>query len=160
MSPVILCLGKRAEIPYCIPVSGINVYSVEELCYFFGENAFLLDDGIINKHLVEWLEEQFAVGKPMMLLIHIPIVTKVIMDPVRQKWGEGGPEYFLLGKPHDTALSRRFCHMLADPSAPIKAVFAGHIHLQHAGEIIPGRMQYVSGPVFEGTIRKYVLKPE
>lgn len=58
MSPVILCLGKRTEIPYCIPVSGINVYSVEELCYFFGENAFLLDDGIINKHLVEWLEEQ------------------------------------------------------------------------------------------------------
>lgn len=58
MSSVILCLGKRAEIPYCIPVSGINIYSVEELCYFFGENAFLLDDGIINKQLAKWLEEQ------------------------------------------------------------------------------------------------------
>lgn len=58
MSLVVLCIGKRAEIPYCVPVTGINIYSVEELCYFFGENAFLLDDGIVNKQLVEWLEKQ------------------------------------------------------------------------------------------------------
>lgn len=58
MSLVVLCLGKRAEIPYCVPVTGINIYSVEELCYFFGANAFLLDDGIANRQLVEWLEYQ------------------------------------------------------------------------------------------------------
>lgn len=58
MSLVVLCIGKRAEIPYCVPVTGMNIYSVEELCYFFGENAFLLDDGIANKQLVEWLEYQ------------------------------------------------------------------------------------------------------
>ncbi len=58
MSLVVLCIGKRAEIPYCVPVTGMNIYSVEELCYFFGENAFLLDDGIVNKQLVEWLESQ------------------------------------------------------------------------------------------------------
>lgn len=129
----------------------------------FGEFVIAgMDDGDqqMRQEQLDWLEEQFAAGKPMLLLIHIPIMTKAIMEPVRQKWGEGGPEYFLLGKPHDTALSRRFCRLLADPSAPIKAVFAGHIHLQHAGEIIPGRMQYVSGPVFEGTIRKYILKAE
>ena len=58
MSLVVLCIGKRAEIPYCVPVTGMNIYSVEELCYFFGENAFLLDDGIVNRQLVEWLEKQ------------------------------------------------------------------------------------------------------
>ena len=58
MSLVVLCLGKRAEIPYCVPVTGMNIYSVEELCYFFSENAFLLDDGIVNVQLVEWLEKQ------------------------------------------------------------------------------------------------------
>lgn len=58
MSLVVLCIGKRAEIPYCVPVTGMNIYSVEELCYFFSENAFLLDDSIANKHLVEWLEYQ------------------------------------------------------------------------------------------------------
>ena len=63
MSLVVLCIGKRAEIPYCVPVTGMNLYSVEELCYFFGENAFLLDDGIVNHQLVEWLEEQCELGE-------------------------------------------------------------------------------------------------
>lgn len=58
MSLVVLCIGKRAEIPYCVPVTGMNLYSVEELCYFFRENAFLLDESIVNKQLVEWLEYQ------------------------------------------------------------------------------------------------------
>ena len=58
MSRVILCIGKRAEILYCVPVTGMNIYSVEELCYFFAENAFLLDEGIVNKQLVDWLYEQ------------------------------------------------------------------------------------------------------
>ncbi len=58
MSLVVLCIGKRAEIPYCVPVTGMNIYSVEELCYFFRENAFLLDDGIVNRQLVEWIECQ------------------------------------------------------------------------------------------------------
>ena len=39
------------------------------------------------------------------------------------------------------------------------AVMAGHIHIMHAGEIIPGRMQYTSGPAFENVVRKYVLVP-
>ena len=58
MGLVVLCIGKRAEIPYCVPVTGMNIYSVEELCYFFGENAFLMDNSIINKQLIEWLEKQ------------------------------------------------------------------------------------------------------
>lgn len=58
MSLVVLCIGKRAGIPYCVPVTGMNIYSVEELCYFFSENAFLLDDSIVNKQLVEWLKDQ------------------------------------------------------------------------------------------------------
>lgn len=101
-----------------------------------------------------------AIGKPVLVLIHIPIMTAAILDPVRQKWGENGPDYFLLGQESDTALSRTFCQMLADPSLPIAAVFAGHIHLSHAGEIIPGRMQYTSGPTFEGVLRKVILEAE
>ena len=58
MSRVVLCIGKRAEIPYCVPVTGMDIYSVEELCYFFAENAFLLDGSIVNRQLVDWLEEQ------------------------------------------------------------------------------------------------------
>lgn len=129
----------------------------------FGEFLIVgVDDGDkkIRQQQLDRLEELFAMGKPILLLIHIPILTEAVSGPVKQKWGEDGPDYFLLGKPEDTELSRRFCQMLADPKAPIAAVFAGHIHLPHAGEIIPGRMQYVSGPAFEGVIRKYILEAE
>ena len=68
MSRVILCIGKRAEIPYCVPVTGMNIYSVEELCYFFAENAFLLDEGIVNKQLVDWLYEQCDLNELAQLL--------------------------------------------------------------------------------------------
>ena len=127
----------------------------------FGEFVIAgMDDGDLQMRAeqLDWLEDRFAEGKPILLLIHIPILTEVIIGTVKQKWGEGGPEYFLLGKPHDTEMSKRFCRMLANPAAPLVAVFAGHIHLMHAGEIIPGRMQYTSGPAFEGVIRKYVLQ--
>ncbi len=129
----------------------------------FGEFVIVgMDNGDkqMRKEQLELLQKQFEVGKPILLLIHIPILTEAIMPPVHQKWGPNGPDYFLLGQETDTELSRRFCQMLADPSAPIAAVFAGHIHLSHAGEIIPGRMQYTSGPTFESAIRKYVVTGE
>lgn len=121
-----------------------------------------IDDGDkqMRKEQLESLAQECQKGKPMLILIHIPILTEAIMGPVRQKWGENGPDYFLLGQDKDTEFSRRFCQMLADPEVPIAAVFAGHIHLSHAGEIIHGRMQYVSGPAFEGVIRRYVLEAE
>lgn len=116
-------------------------------------------DQKIQEEQLELLQRQFDIGKPILLLIHIPILTDAILPDVYRKWGKDGPEYFLLGKQSDTELSRRFCRMLADPFAPVAAVFAGHIHLSHTGEIIPGRMQYTSGPTFEGTVRKYILQP-
>lgn len=129
----------------------------------FGEFMLVgVDDGDkqIRQEQLELLEQAFNESKPLLILIHIPIMTEAISGPVRKKWGENGPDYFLLGQETDTEFSRRFCRMLADPKAPIAAVFAGHIHLSHAGEIIPGRMQYVSGPTFEGVIRKYILTSE
>ena len=117
-------------------------------------------DKQIQQEQLDALETVCTKGKPVLVLIHIPIMTDAILDPVRQKWGENGPDYFLLGQESDTALSRQFCRMLADPALPIAAVFAGHIHLSHTGEIIPGRMQYTSAPTFEGVLRKVILEAE
>jgi len=121
-----------------------------------------VDDGDkdIREEQLAGLQRLFALNKPILLLIHIPIMTESIIPAVKEKWGDNGPDYFLLGKPEDTPLSRRFCEILRDPDNPIKAVFAGHIHLSHAGELAPGRMQYTSAPTFEGTIRKVILTAE
>ncbi len=57
MSRVLLCTGVRAETPYYIPSLGIRVWSVEELCYCLRENAYILDEEIVSKDMVTWLEE-------------------------------------------------------------------------------------------------------
>ena len=56
MGRVLLCTGKMATTPYSFEKLSIRVWSVEELCYYFRENAFLLDQDVVSKKLVEWLE--------------------------------------------------------------------------------------------------------
>ena len=58
MGRVILCTGKTATIPYYFDKFGIRVWSVEELCYCFHENAFLLEQDIVSKKLTNWLAKE------------------------------------------------------------------------------------------------------
>ena len=58
MSQIILGTGAFAEKPYYVDKFYVNLYSVEELCYLFVEKAELLDEDIMRRDLVQWLEEQ------------------------------------------------------------------------------------------------------
>ena len=51
MSGYILCQTKKAEIPYYIENISTNVYSLEELCYYFYHNLYLVDETILNERL-------------------------------------------------------------------------------------------------------------
>lgn len=53
---VSVCVGDYAKTPYCIPGLGVNVFSMEELCYCMKENAFLLDLSLLNDELLGWIE--------------------------------------------------------------------------------------------------------
>lgn len=50
-----LCIGEYANTGYEPERMGIKIYSLEELCFFIRENAFLLDDGFMEEDLGEWL---------------------------------------------------------------------------------------------------------
>lgn len=53
-----LCIGEYAKNGYEPEQMGIRVYSLEELCYFIKENAYLLDDGFMEDSLGKWLTEE------------------------------------------------------------------------------------------------------
>jgi len=53
---VCISIGNYATNPYTIPGLEISVYCIEELCYLLGENAVLLDQTIMRRELVEWIE--------------------------------------------------------------------------------------------------------
>ena len=58
MSGYILCQTKKAEHPYFIENISMNIYSIEELCYYLYHNLYLADHTIFNEELCTWIKEE------------------------------------------------------------------------------------------------------
>ena len=63
MSNVILCQGAYATTPYYIADDCINLHTIEELCYYIYHKAYLLEDKIVSKALVEWISVELELPK-------------------------------------------------------------------------------------------------
>ena len=63
MSGYILCQVKRAKLPYYIVNISTNIYSIEELCFYFYHNIYLLDSTILNEELCFWIRDQLGLKK-------------------------------------------------------------------------------------------------
>lgn len=55
---VLICTGKYADEPFHLKSVCVNVYCVEELCYLFANNPFMINTEIMDKELVRWISEQ------------------------------------------------------------------------------------------------------
>jgi len=58
MGTVRLCTGKIAETPFYLNNVCMNVYTVEELCYLFALNPFMISSALIAEPLFEWIEKE------------------------------------------------------------------------------------------------------
>lgn len=58
MSGYILCQTRRAGTPYFIENISMNIYSLEELCYYLEHNLYLIDQTILNEGLCSWIQEE------------------------------------------------------------------------------------------------------
>lgn len=63
MSGYYLCRTARARHPYYIESIGLNLYSIEELCYYLSENVYLIDESIVNQKLCDWLGEELGLQR-------------------------------------------------------------------------------------------------
>lgn len=63
MGGYILCQTKKAEVPYFIENISTNIYSLEELCYYFYHNLYLVDKTIINETLCDWIQKELDLPK-------------------------------------------------------------------------------------------------
>ena len=55
MSGLLLC-GKRSINPYLIKESGINIYSIEELCYYIYNNTYMIGREFFCEELTEYVK--------------------------------------------------------------------------------------------------------
>lgn len=58
MGELILCRRQAADVPYYIEQHSVNIYSVEELCFFFLRHMDSLDEGLLTEELLLWLEQE------------------------------------------------------------------------------------------------------
>ena len=63
MGSFILCQTQKAERPFYIETIAVNIYSLEELCYFLYHNLYLIDRTIINDELCVWIREELKLAQ-------------------------------------------------------------------------------------------------
>ncbi len=58
-----LCTVRMAKHPFFIESIGVNLYSIEELCFFLQKNMPLIDESIVSLNLVRWVAEELGLGE-------------------------------------------------------------------------------------------------
>lgn len=140
----------RAYYPLLSPVMGgtpdFHVHDFGEFLVVAVDDA----DKNITDAQTEQMKAVIKDGRPILLLLHIPLRTPANEEKIMRVWGTS----FMLGTDDDNASARAFTALVKSPDSHVAAIFAGHIHFSHAGEFAPGRMQYVSAPLFDRFVRR------
>lgn len=58
MRNVCLCIGNYAKKPFYVKFSENYLYSMEELCYYFIEKIYVIDQELMSFDLVTWIREE------------------------------------------------------------------------------------------------------
>lgn len=114
----------------------------------------------ITETQLELLKEQIARKIPIILLVHIPLQTKEVLDAIEKRWGARDPYFLFEANDHASEFAKEFSHMIRQPESNVAAILAGHIHAAHEGEFAPGRVQYTAAPLHDKYMRKIMIMPE
>jgi len=59
----ILCHEKKAQTPYYIEAAGIQIWTIEELCYYVCQYIWLLDNNFLSEELCAWINTELQMPK-------------------------------------------------------------------------------------------------
>ena len=68
MNRLVVCMGAYAKIPYRIEYIKMDIYCIEEFCYYLCEYTNLLDQDLMDEELVRWIKEQCELQELALLL--------------------------------------------------------------------------------------------
>lgn len=110
----------------------------------------------ISKEALEELKEIFAIGKPIILVTHVPFnsqidnglsnVSKENRENRNLTWDYKNSSYIADDN------TKEFLDMLYSKNSPVKAVLCGHLHLKYTVKLNENITEYVFKPAFSGSI--------
>lgn len=87
------------------------------------------------------VEQALSLGKPVILMMHIPLQTDSLLTKCLNGWNEAiviGPDG---KKPNE--VTQKFLDMILADDSPVGAILAGHVHMEDTSQINDRITQYV-----------------
>lgn len=110
MSGYYLCRTECARRPFYIESIGRNIYSLEELCYYFSHYVYLIDESVVNLSLCKWIGAELGLLKlqnRLMRALERETYTEFLF-PIFQECGYLDRQEFKL-------FQEQFTEILAEP---------------------------------------------
>lgn len=105
------------------------------------------------------LEQAYTLGKPVILLQHVPFSTEALIARAAQDWGSPvtlGMQVHGGIAPND--VSKKVWDMTHDDESLIKAVFAGHTHFAYEEALSEATMEVIADAAYKGKATKIFLQ--
>ena len=120
--------------------------------------VLVVDDGDLKmrRKQIELFEKANSYQKPIILVLHIPLLTEGLEPSCMEKWGTK----FMLGTHDDTVLTKEFCQKVKGADSNVVAICAGHIHYTNVSEFREGNLQFCNTPALTGFVREIEVCPE
>lgn len=90
MGRAILCIGRYATTPYRFEKICMNVWCVEEVCYLFLNNPFMIDNDVMDKRLAEWVDRECGLAElshQLFTLLHKGNSVSVFVNTILEYTG-------------------------------------------------------------------------
>lgn len=115
----------------------------------------------ITKEALAEIEKVFDVGKPIILVTHVPfepLEDDGLGEMSKANWGDrkllwGDDCYYV---PNET--TQQFMDMIYAENSPVVAVLTGHLHFEYIGMINNQVKQYVFNPAYSGEVILFTIK--
>lgn len=115
-------------------------------------SAFDDSERFITLDQIQALKSLLTGDKPVIIVIHVPIVTKGNEERMRNSG-----VYYQLNYDGCPEENLEFIKIIKENADNVAAVLAGHLHYADISEVAPGVTQYVTAQGITGSMNKYII---
>lgn len=115
----------------------------------------------ISAEALENIKEVFAMGKPIILLTHVPLNSALDTSLAEQSKAAWQDRALVWGQdctyvPDE--ITKEFLEMVYAENSPVKQVLSGHLHFSWDGALTRSVNEHVFAPAFQGNIGVVTVK--
>ena len=147
--------GSATYRPMLEDAMGDAVLELEDLVVVSVDNS----SNQVTPESLEEVKEAAAMGKPVVLLLHVPLSTEELIVKAKENWTNPvtlGMQMHGGIAPNEA--STELWHMTHEEESPIKAVLAGHVHFAYEEALSDATVEIITDAAFKGKATKIYLQ--